>query len=31
MQAATKPEFETIRRNNIYEDVARQIERLILT
>ena len=31
MQAATKPEFETIRRNKVYEEVARQIERLILT
>src|SRR5215468_2256991 len=31
MQAATKPEFETIRKNKVYEEVARQIERLILT
>ncbi len=26
----TKPEFEAIRRNKVYEEVARQIERLIL-
>src|SRR5215472_5638178 len=31
MQTATKPEFETIRKNKVYEEVARQIERLILT
>jgi GntR family transcriptional repressor for pyruvate dehydrogenase complex len=30
MQAATKPEFETIRKNKVYEEVAKQIERLIL-
>ncbi len=30
MQAAAKPEFETIRKNKVYEEVARQIERLIL-
>jgi GntR family transcriptional regulator, transcriptional repressor for pyruvate dehydrogenase complex len=28
--ATTKPEFEAIRRNKVYEEVARQIERLIL-
>ncbi|HEY6349855.1 MAG TPA: FadR/GntR family transcriptional regulator [Candidatus Angelobacter sp.] len=31
MLAATKPEFEAIRKNKVYEEVARQIERLILT
>jgi GntR family transcriptional regulator, transcriptional repressor for pyruvate dehydrogenase complex len=31
MQAATKPDFETIRKNKVYEEVARQIERLIVT
>lgn len=31
MQAATKLEFETIRKNKVYEEVARQIEKLILT
>lgn len=30
MQAAIKPEFESIRKNKVYEEVARQIERLIL-
>ena len=30
MQAAAKPEFESIRKNKVYEEVARQIERLIL-
>ena len=30
MAATTKPEFEAIRRNKVYEEVARQIERLIL-
>lgn len=30
MQAAIKPEFETIRKNKVYEEVAKQIERLIL-
>jgi GntR family transcriptional repressor for pyruvate dehydrogenase complex len=30
MQAATKPEFEAIRKNRVHEEVARQIERLIL-
>src|SRR5215469_5772721 len=31
MQLAAKPEFEAIRKNKVYEEVARQIERLILT
>jgi GntR family transcriptional regulator, transcriptional repressor for pyruvate dehydrogenase complex len=31
MQAAAKPEFETIRKNRVHEEVAKQIERLILT
>jgi GntR family transcriptional repressor for pyruvate dehydrogenase complex len=30
LAATTKPEFEAIRRNKVYEEVARQIERLIL-
>lgn len=30
MEAATKPEFESIRKNKVYEEVARQIERMIL-
>jgi GntR family transcriptional repressor for pyruvate dehydrogenase complex len=30
MQTAAKPDFETIRKNKVYEEVARQIERLIL-
>lgn len=30
MQAAAKPEFESIRKNKVYEEVARQIERMIL-
>lgn len=30
MQSAVKSEFETIRKNKVYEEVARQIERLIL-
>ncbi len=31
MQPAVKSEFETIRKNRVHEEVARQIERLILT
>src|SRR5215471_10729589 len=31
MPLAAKPEFEAIRKNKVYEEVARQIERLILT
>jgi len=31
MQLATKPEFEAIRKNKVYEEVAKQIEHLILT
>lgn len=30
MSPILNPEFETVRRNKVYEDVARQIERLIL-
>ena len=30
MQAAAKPGFEAIRKNKVYEEVAKQIERLIL-
>ena len=30
MPASTKPDFEVIRRNKVYEEVAKQIERLIL-
>lgn len=30
MSPTLNPEFETVRRNKVYEDVARQIERLIL-
>ena len=30
MPAATKPDFEVVRRNRVYEEVAKQIERLIL-
>jgi len=30
MPAAIKPDFEVVRRNRVYEEVARQIERLIL-
>ena len=30
MATSSKPEFEVIRRNKVYEEVARQIERLIL-
>ena len=30
MEAAAKPEFEAIRKNKVYEEVARQIERMIL-
>lgn len=30
MSTATKPEFEVVRRNRLYEEVAKQIERLIL-
>ena len=30
MSSAIKPEFEVVRRNRIYEEVAKQIERLIL-
>src|SRR5579862_644946 len=30
MPTATKPDFELIRRNKVYEEVAKQIERLIL-
>jgi GntR family transcriptional repressor for pyruvate dehydrogenase complex len=30
MSATANPEFETIRRNKVYEEVARQIEKLIL-
>lgn len=30
MPATFNPEFETVRRNKVYEEVARQIERLIL-
>jgi GntR family transcriptional repressor for pyruvate dehydrogenase complex len=30
MASATKPEFEVVRRNRVYEEVAKQIERLIL-
>ena len=30
MGTATKPEFEVVRRNRVYEEVAKQIERLIL-
>lgn len=29
MHAAVKPEFETVRRNRIYEEIARQIEKMI--
>lgn len=31
MHLAAKPEFETVRKNKVYEEVAKQIERLILT
>ena len=31
MHTATKPEFETVRKNKVYEEVAKQIERLVLT
>jgi len=31
MHTAVKPEFETIRKNKVYEEVAKQIERLVLT
>ena len=31
MHTAAKPEFETIRKNKVYEEVAKQIERLVLT
>src|SRR6202040_634914 len=30
MSTAIKPEFEVVRRNRVYEEVAKQIERLIL-
>jgi len=30
MPTATKPEFEVVRRNRLYEEVAKQIERVIL-
>ena len=30
MTTAAKPEFEVVRRNRLYEEVAKQIERLIL-
>ena len=30
MQAAVKPEFETIRRNKVHEEVAKQLEEMIL-
>jgi GntR family transcriptional repressor for pyruvate dehydrogenase complex len=30
MPASTKPDFEVVRRNKVYEEVAKQIERLIL-
>ena len=30
MSASTKPDFEIVRRNKVYEEVAKQIERLIL-
>src|SRR5580658_9268450 len=30
LPATLKPNFETVRRNKVYEEVARQIERLIL-
>jgi GntR family transcriptional repressor for pyruvate dehydrogenase complex len=30
MSTATKPEFEVVRRNRLYEEVVKQIERLIL-
>jgi GntR family transcriptional regulator, transcriptional repressor for pyruvate dehydrogenase complex len=30
MPTATKPDFEVVRRNRVYEEVAKQIERLIL-
>ncbi len=30
MQSAVKPEFEAVRRNRVHEEVARQIEQLIL-
>lgn len=30
MPTATKPDFEAVRRNRVYEEVAKQIERLIL-
>src|SRR5258708_28542611 len=30
MQATIKPEFEAIRKNRVHEEVAKQIERLIL-
>ena len=30
MPAALKPDFEIVRRNRVYEEVAKQIERLIL-
>lgn len=30
MSTAVKPEFEVVRRNRVYEEVAKQIERLIL-
>lgn len=31
MQIVAKPDFETIRKNKVYEEVAKQIERLVLT
>src|SRR5215467_15022936 len=31
MHTAIKPAFETIRKNKVYEEVAKQIERLVLT
>ncbi len=31
MPATIKPDFEVVRRNRVYEEVAKQIERLILT
>jgi len=31
MSTPVKPEFEVVRRNRVYEEVAKQIERLILT
>ena len=30
MPTAIKPDFEVVRRNKVYEEVAKQIERLIL-